>query len=1075
MLKITHTRLLRSLLLGVFVMLLGASQVSSSFAQSAVSGALGGSVVDQTGATIPNASVAIKNVGTNKEETGVTNNDGGFRFTNLQPGLYSITITATGFALYKKEQITVEVGRQTNVEAKLAISGAAVSVDVVAEASLVNTESKEFATNINQTSINELPTNGRRWSNFAILAPGSVPDGSFGLVSFRGISGLLNNNTIDGGDNNQAFFSEERGRTRISYSVSQSAIREFQVNTSNYSAEYGRAAGGVTNAVTKSGTNEFHGDGFYYQRNNDWGARNPLAFQSVLVNGTATQVGIKPKDVRHQFGGTLGGPLVKDKLFFFFSYDQQKRDFPGLGIFSSPTYLNTVNRNTDPTITTGANAYAASLKNPSRNLSDTQINDAISFLNSLTGTVPRRGDQGLILPKIDWQVNSKNTFTITYNRLRWNSPAGIQTQATNTRGKASFGNDFVKIDWGTVRLVSTLSPRIVNEFRFQYARDFEFQISQTPADGEPRTAINGSAPDVFLTNGLEFGKPTFLERPSYPDERRKQFTDNVTVSMGADTLKFGVDFNLVNEKLANLRNESGAYSYNNINDFIIDYVNWKTPLPATVNCSANTTRFRGKCYTSNFNQGFGPLGAEFSTTDYNAYAQYDWKFLPRVTVNLGLRWEYQRMPDPQLINSSTAIIPNTIRTINEATSFLPDRKNNFGPRTGFAIDLTGDGKTSIRGGYGLYFGRIINSTIYNALINTGNAGGQAQVSIAPTASNAPAFPSVLTSAPAGTGAIQFFAENFNAPKIHQADFIFERQIMRNTTVSASYLLSLGRRLPTFFDRNLTAPTGTFTYAVSGGPLNGQSIVMPAFRGARPNTNFAQMSEIASTVKSEYNALVLQANRRFAKGLQFQTSYTFSKAVDDNQRSATFTENNVPFNVFDPSGERGRSNFDVRHKFVASLVYQPRVKLDNKAATLIADGWSIAPIFQSYTGRPYDAGVTGTLPNVTGLANNTAGGINGSNGANRLPVLARNSFTGPKVWNMDLRLSRRFHLKEKMNFEFLGEVFNITNRTHFTQVNTTMYNLSGTTLNYNTAFGTITEAGGTLYRERQIQLGLRFQF
>ena len=156
-----------------------------------------------------------------------------------------------------------------------------------------------------------------------------MPDGNFGLISFRGISGLLNNNTIDGGDNNQAFFAEERGRTRISYSISQAAIREFQVNTSSYSAEYGRSAGGVVNAITKSGTNEFHGGVFYYQRNNKWGARNPLATRTELINGVFTPVGFKPKDVRHQFGGTIGGPIAKDKLFFFFSYDQQKRDFPG--------------------------------------------------------------------------------------------------------------------------------------------------------------------------------------------------------------------------------------------------------------------------------------------------------------------------------------------------------------------------------------------------------------------------------------------------------------------------------------------------------------------------------------------------------------------------------------------------------------------------------------------------------------------------------------------------------------------------------------------------------------------------
>jgi hypothetical protein len=1058
MTKHNSIRFARALALFAFLFVFGAN---AALAQSAVTGAVGGSVTDPNNAAIPNATVTLRSLDTNKVETATTNADGRFRFTNLQPGSYGLIITAAGFSEYKQEGLSVEVGRLTNVEAALKIGAASESVEVVADSTLVNTESKEFSSNINQTAINELPINGRRWSNFAILTPGSAPDGSFGLISFRGISGLLNNNTIDGGDNNQAFFSEERGRTRISYSVSQSAIREFQVNTSNYSAEYGRAAGGVTNAVTKSGTNELHGDGFYYQRNNEWGARNPLAFQSILNNGVVSRVGIKPEDVRHQFGGTLGGPIVKNKFFYFFSYDQQKRDFPGLGIFTDPNYLNTVNR--------------AALTAAPRNLTNAQIDDTLSFLNSLTGAVPRRGDQRLLLPKIDWQVTSKHTFTLTYNRLRWDSPAGIQTQATNTRGKASFGDDFVKIDWGTARLVSTLTPRIVNEFRFQYARDFEFQISQTPAAGEPRTALNGSTPSVFLTNGLEFGKPTFLERPAYPDERRKQFTDNVTVSLGASTLKFGVDINRVNEVLSNLRNESGAYSYNNVNDFIIDYVNWKTPLPATVNCSANVTRFRGRCYTGNFAQGFGPPAAEFDTTDYNFYAQYDWKFMPHVTFNLGVRYEYQAMPEPFLVNPSTAPIPNTGRTLNQATSNLPNRKNNFGPRTGFAVDLTRDGRTSIRGGYGLYFGRIINSTIYNALVNTGAAGGQTQVSIAPTVATSPIFPNVLTSAPAGAAAMQFFSSNFNAPKIHQADLIFERQVLRNTTVSASYLLSLGRRLPTFLDRNLNVPTTTYTYAISGGPFNGQTVTVPAFRGTRPNTGFAQMTEISSTVKSQYNALVLQANRRFSGGLQFLANYTLAKATDLSQASVTFTANNIPYNVFDPRAEDGRSNFDVRHKFVASVVYAPRIKLSSKAATQLVDGWSIAPVVQYYTGRPYDGNVTGNLPNVTGLPNSTQGGINGSAGANRLPLLERNAFTGPSVWNVDLRLSRRFHIKERMNVEFLGEAFNIFNRTHFTQVNQTMYNLIGTTLTYNTAFGALTEAGATLYRERQIQLGLRFQF
>lgn len=1027
-----------------------------SFAQSTVTGAIGGTVTDPNKAVVPGATVKVVNIGTNQEASATADGEGRFRVANLQPGAYSVTVNASGFGEFKLERTVVEVGSVTNVNAQLAVGSTNVGIDVVADAPVINTEANDASTNINQTSINELPINGRRWSNFAVLTPATTPDGNFGLISFRGISGLLNNSTVDGGDNNQAFFSEERGRTRIGYSTSQSAIREFQVNTSNYSAEYGRAAGGVVNAVTKSGTNDFHGDLFYYQRNNKWGARNPLATQSVLVNGVSTIIAIKPEDVRHQFGGGVGGPIVKDKLFFFFSYDEQRRDFPGLGIFSNPNYLNTVNRTT--------------LMAAPRNLTTAQIDSVLGFLNSLTGTVPRKGDQRIIFPKIDWQINSQNSLAVSYNRLRWKSPAGIQTQATNTRGRASFGDDFVEID-SLIARVNTVTSRVLNEFRFQYGRDNEFQNSQPPIAGEPMTAINGSAPSVFLTGGLEFGKPTFLERKAFPDEKKLQFADTMTVLAGKHSIRFGTDIVYTKDLLDNLRFESGGYSYNNINDFIIDYLNWRTPLAAGTTCTTST-RTAGRCYTSNFNQGFGPTASQLKTWDIAFFAQDDWRVSPRFTVNLGLRWEYEKFPGAQNPNASTIMIPNTNYTLNQATSNMPSDKNNFGPRIGLAYDITGDGKTSIRGGYGIYFGRAINSTISNALVNTGAPGGQAQVSIAPA--SGPVFPNVLTSATAGTAAIQFYGPNFALPEIHQGDIIFERQIARNTAVSVSYLFSQGRKLPTFFDRNLSPPTSTITYTVVNGPLNGRTVTIPVFTGARPGTGFAQLTEIASAVSSDYNALVLQANRRFTGGLQFQVSYTYAKSTDTNQTSTTFTANNSPFNVFDLSSERSISNFDVRQKFVASAVYSPKVKTDNKFAKALLNDWTISPIYVYYSGRPINPFTSGNAPIST-----TAGGINGSGGTNRFPLLPRNSFREPNLWNMDLRLSRRIAFNERFKLELLAEAFNIFNRFQATDFATTAYNVGGTaaapTLTFRTDFLNVTGAGATLYRERQVQLSVRFQF
>jgi hypothetical protein len=1033
------------LAIAIFCLLLSAGQI---FAQSTVSGGITGKVTDPQGAIVPNATVTVTNVGTNKIDTAVTDADGGYRFSNLQPGTYTLGIVASGFADFALEKVVVEVGRVTDVDVPLGIAGQTATVEVTAEAPVINTNQQDFSTNINQTSINELPINGRRASNFVLLTPGVVPDGNFGLISFRGISGLLNNSTIDGGDNNQAFFSEERGRTRISSSISQDAVREFQVNTSNYSAEFGRAAGGVVNTVTKSGTNEFHGSAFYYLRDNRFGARNAFSFQTIATPTGNQLVGLKPEDVRHQFGGSLGGPIVKDKLFFFFSYDQQKRNFPAVSAPSSLAFYNL----------TPANLTTLT----SRGVTQAQINSGISFLQSLNGEVPRKADQLLLLPKIDWVINDRNTFSIVYNRLRSDSPAGVQSQAVVSRGIASFGDDKVTLDTLNARLNSTISTSLINEARFQYSRDLEQQFGQPAAPGEPTTA-NGFSPQVAIgTGGFTFGKPNFLDRTAYPDERRTQFADTMTLIRGRHTLKFGGDFNYVSDLLDNLFQNAGAYSYSNLTDFLSDLA-----FPTTGGCFVTgSTTARTKCYTS-FNQGFGPTAFKFSTNDYNFFFQDDFRIMPRLTLNFGLRYELQTLPDPQ--------IPNPLEP---RTSEFPTDKNNFGPRIGFAIDATGDGSTSIRGGYGIYYGRIINSTISNAITNTGVAAGQRQVSLTPFQAGSPTYPNVLTAPPTAAGSagdIVVFKDGMQNPMIHQMDVVFERLIAKNTVVSVSGLLSIGRNLPTFVDTNLNFPTSFTNFTFVGGPFDGQTVLAPRFTGPRPNTNFGRITEIRDTIGSEYYGLVLQANRRLTAGLQFQASYTLSKARDNGQTSQTFTNPNVPLNPFDADFEYGTSNLDIPHRFVASAVYAPGtlfgVGRNSSLGRAIFGGFTIAPIVTIQSGIPYSFGVTGNV------AGGVSTGILGAGGANRLPNVERNTERQPYVFNVDLRLSRRFRLTETANLEIFAEGFNLFNRLNVTGIASgSAYTISGTNLNYNaTTFGVPSEAGNSIFRERQVQFAARFQF
>jgi hypothetical protein len=773
---------------------------------------------------------------------------------------------------------------------------------------------------------------------------------------------------------------------------------------------------------------------------------------------------------------------VKDKAFFFFSYDEQRRNFPGLSIFSSPSFLNL-----------SAASRTALL---ARGLTSTQVDNTLNFLNSLSGELPRTGNQRLLLPKLDWNLNDKNTFTASYNRLRWKSPAGIQTQAVNTRARDNFGDDFVDIDSLNLRLSSTISTSLLNELRFQYGRDNEFQFSQPPLPGEPTNAVGSRSPQTFIQNGFTFGMPEFLERPAFPDERRVQIADTVTLSQGSHTFKFGGDINLVKDIINNLRFSGGEFNYtgaNGLPDFIVDYTNFVTTgairaLSGGTNGQCiSSTRRAGQCYAGNFNQGLGVLGLTMKTTDVNYFLQDDWRVTPRLTLNLGVRYEYQRNPDQ--INENP-LLPQTRAVVHDT--------NNIGPRVGFAYDLTGDGKASLRGGWGVYYGRVINSTVYNSLVNTGVGidRGQRQIIMsatnlppgcaAPGTSCLPIYPNLLAGGTTPPPAVQFFSAKFQLPQIHQYDLIFEREIARNTVVSASYLGSFGNSLPNFVDTNLRPPTTFVDARIVGGPFDGSVYRTPIFTGARPITQFAQLTEIRSDVFSKYHALVLQANRRLTNGLQFQSSYTLSRSYDNGQSSVTFSSNNLPFNAFDQQGENSLSNFDRRQKFVASVVYNTNFKGGSHASRAILNGWTIAPIFNAFSGARFTGSITGSIsPTAFGFASNTTpgGGVNGSGGGTRFAKLPRNFFKQPNIWFLDMRISRRFNITESTKLELLAEGFNLFNRTQVTFVNSTLYAWSTTgcpagvaqCLTANAPFRTVTGADSTLFRERQIQLAARFQF
>jgi hypothetical protein len=1078
--------------------------------QSAVDGAIGGTVQDPSGLAVPNAKVVIRNNATNAEQTVLTDDSGFFRAIHLQPSTYTVTITAAGFESFKSPEVIVQVGLLTDISPKLPVGSETQTVEVTSEAPQINTTSPELGAVINQRALQDLPVNNYRWSAYALLTPGVVADANgFGLLSFRGQSTLMNNVTIDGADDNQAYFSEERGRTRAGYSTAKASIQEFQVNTSNYSAEYGRSAGGVVNSITKSGGNQFHGDLYFFDRDAEWAGSVSTTTQNVQLTpgGPFVAQHFKPTDRRKQYGGGIGGPIFRDKVFFFFAGDRFQRNFPAVAAASSPASFYTLPDAALPPgktcgVTTGAaapstiDAAACTLQTnlglTTYSAAATDYSNGISGLNSMLGTVARTGTQTVFFPKIDWQVNSRNHASFEVNRLRWASPAGIQTSAVVFDGTNSFGNDFVDVTFGIAKLDTIITKSISNEVRYQYGRDFEFEFNQKPTAYEQANLVGptgsgytnplGLPPSVSITNAFTFGTPTFLNRAALPDERRWQLADTMNWIHGNHNFKFGGDYVHTDDRINNLFTGFGSYSYSNLAAYFSDFYLSQNPATAS----------KAKFYTSQYVQGFGIPGVDFQTGDFGFFGEDNWKLTKALTVTIGLRYEYEKLPQP----FSTLIVPAIPQT-----GVMPSNKTNIGPRVGFAYDVFGTGKTILRGGYGVFFARILNGTIYNALVNTGSPQGQF------TVNSTPVFPQVIASGSlAGAPNSVFFDPNFRAPWINQADLTVEQDLGWNTVMGVTWLGALGRRLPNFTDLNLN-PATSINYAIvdpaGKGPLPNGAVLAekfyprnttPGCTSARPNCNFGSLTDIFSGVNSNYSALVAQINHRFSNHLQFNANYTWSHALDYGLNNQTATTAN---NLLDPQNirqEYGNSITNIPNRLVMGAIITAPWKYNGWLAYLLND-FEASPALQVQSGLPFSVGTsggytstTGTLPGYTPSGSLVAGfgGVNGSNGTFRMPGFERNGTEQPKTTVTDLRLSKRFTVADRVKLELLGEAFNIANHQNVTSVNTTAYTvgtvaatktntLSFSTANPGFAAATATNTSGFSYAPRQIQLGLRAQF
>ena len=1013
---------------------------STAHAQVAAGlGGLTGVVTDASGSTVPNADVSIDNerLGIHRKIT--TGNGGLFNAPALVPSTgYSVTVNASGFAKFENRNITVLVGQDVSIRAALGLQTAAVSIDVQ-DAAPITEDKIDVSQNVTQTQIDNLPINGRRVDSFVLLTPTVVPDGTFGLLSFRGISGG-NTFMTDGNDTTETFYGENAGRTRVPTQISQDAVQEFQVLSSAYSAEYGRATGGVVNTVTRSGTNSLSGTAFWFFRNRTLDARDPFA----LIN---------PKESRHQFGGSIGGPIVKNRLFFFLNTEEQLRQFPLTSSIISPAAIDA---NSRTFIGCGVASATAPAATPA------QCAAINGTLTRFFGVLPRSGDQQTALGKIDWRPNDHNSVSFSFNYEHFNSPNGIQTGAVVTSGGAlnSNGIDDVQVRYGRAQWTFVPTGNIVNEARFGWFKDRQAD-AVNPALLDPRLGA------LSLTvNGVGLGSGNYLPRIQ-PSESRFEYADNLSWTVGNHNLKFGVDVLNTEDYTNQLLTGNGSYSYSNANLFALDY-------------SGNTT---GTKYYTSFQQAFGRRDVDAKFQDVAFYAQDQFRIRPNLTLYYGIRYEYTFTPTPPLTNPD---YPQTGR--------IPSYAKDIGPRAGYAWDLNG-GKTVIRSGYGLYYGRFPGST-FNSLFTTNNLYQQSltlQTSVPAQLAVAPVFPNLLSS-PAGTpgaATVGFAVNNLRTPNSQQADFSVQQALDKQTSVTVSYIWSRAAHLLTVRDLNLANPSHFVTYNIlntAGTIVN--TYTTPVYLSTdRIDPRYSRVIGVDNGGNSYYDGLAIQVQRRMSHNLQGSAAYTWSHAIDNNEGSGGFSGNNAPSTLFNGNyqAEKGPSSLDIRQRLVINWIYSPVFSKSNSLITrMLLNNWQLADITTISTGAPVteslsvSAGLNAAQLTQAGLPANfafTGGTLNGFGGSTRVPFLGLGVLRLPNTYRTDVRLSKILPITEKIRTTLNFEVFNLTNTIVYTSITSRAYTASGFNISPAPGLGTPTASSGFPdgTNARRAQVSIRIDF
>ncbi len=977
-------------------------------AQSTTTGTLSGIVTDPTDSVIPGAKITATNAQMGNAFVAITDDRGAYRIPLLPPGVYEINVEKSGFGGQARKNVTLTVGEAEVVDFRLAVGVSTQIVEVQGEAPMVETERTQQSTTLNEVTVRNLPINRRDYLAFSLLAPGvtdskaladsnsfrvkQTPDSG---LSFYGSNGRGNNVSVDGGESNDA-----GGGVRPT--VSQEAVQEFQINRTNYSAEHGEARGGVIDIVTRSGSNALHGSLFGFFRHRSLDATDPF---SLTLTPDNQIVRVKPDSQRQQFGGTLGGPISKDRTFYFVSYEQLRRRessavpvLTSLSIFQ-PTAAQEAILSTLPAAS--AAQLRAALTSPPA---------TVEMFKRNSGIFPFQSDQYQGLTRLDHRVNDKNQLNFRYNITNLQETnQNIGALVGVTRGYVTSYFDST----GLANWTHTFSPRLINEARAQFNYYDAFTGSNDPF-----------GPALEIAGFGFFNRDRFL--PNETISKREDLSDSITWVKGSHTVKTGMEV-LVRYNHADSKTFfSGRFTFGTLPGSLVS--------PALATTSVNALQAFNLGLAQSYQQGFGDPVVRATYPLYATYIQDTWRVKPNITLNLGLRYEIDHRKSP-----------------------LPTDKREFGPRLGFAWDPFKDKKTSIRGGYGMFYSTVDYQIDYvvNALNEINGFRQIAQVlttlnAANPLAANGPinifttlrnqgiiGIPTpqrpILASDLAQFGinvsqtgprpplTVLFNADpNYKNPYAHQASLGIDREFAQGLTASLSYVYVRGVHLTTSLDHNLLAPT---VNPIIGIPYWGVTPDNPTGTKYFAEPLLFQRDVYESGANSWYHGMILELNKRFSKNVTFAFNYTFSKAMDE---TLDFNSDFQPNSQICRSCEKALSSFDQRHKVVAYAILQtPHAGGGSSALGKVFGDFLFTPIYRYNSPRPFNVLAGGEL---NGDRHNTT---------DRPYFAGRNIGIGPEFWTFDARLSRRFAIKERSSVEFMFEAFNLFNHLNFASVNNTI--------------------------------------